>query len=395
MSQLEPTSHYSPVAKMLHWLVAGMVVLQFVLAKMADIAGDEGSELRELALLANHKSVGITILTLAIVRLGWRQKNDPPTLPDTLPRWQATASQVSHWSLYALLFAMPLTGWLMSSASAYSVSWFSLFQLPDLIAPNPEAKEIFKETHETLGKLLILVATIHIGAAIKHALVDKDSVLQRMVSIVSLAAFAVTIALGVTWLGIAGKNSDIASATATTESTAEIAAPVGNSGLPVWQIDYAASYIKFVGDQAGAEFEGTWESWSADLQLSSDQLELSFFDVTVDATSVETHDDERDVTLADPEWFDTMNFPEVYFRAGYFIVDGDSYVAEGQLIIKNVASPASLTFTVDFDGDSRVLNGTARLNRVALGLGTGEWEDTDWVGQDVTVGVHVEAVVGD
>ena len=380
---------------MLHWLVAGMIVLQFVLAKLADVASDEGSAVRELALLANHKSVGITIFALAIVRLVWRQSNQPPALPDTMPRWQITASQISHWSLYALLFAMPITGWLMSSASAYSVSWFNLFQLPDLVAPNPEAKEVFEGTHETLGKLLILIAAIHIGAAIKHALIDKDGVLQRMVSAISVVVFAAIVALGLAWLGGAGKSSGAASTAAPSESAAELAAPAVGSGLPVWQIDYAASSIKFVADQAGAEFEGIWESWSANLQFSPEQLGRSAFAVTVDATSGETQDDDRDVTLADPEWFDTMNFPEAYFRAANFSATDNGYIADGQLIIKNVASPAKLAFTIVTDGDSRVLNGTTQLDRLALGVGVGEWEDTEWVGKDVTVEVHVEAIVAD
>jgi len=390
-----PDNRYTPVAKMLHWLVAGMIVLQFVLAKLADVASDEGSAVRELALLANHKSVGITILALAIVRLVWRQNNQPPALPDTMPRWQITASQLSHWSLYALLFAMPITGWLMSSASAYSVSWFNLFQLPDLVAPNPEAKEVFEETHETLGKLLILVAMIHIGAAIKHALVDKDGVLQRMVSIASIVTFAVIVALGVTWLGGAGKSTRSAPTATPVEPAADFTAPAVSSELPVWQIDYASSYIKFTGDQAGAKFEGAWESWSGNLQFSADLLERSVFDVTVDAASAETQDDDRDVTLADPEWFDTMNFPEAYFRAAEFSATDNGYIADGQLIIKNVASAVKLTFTVVIDGNSRVLNGTAQLDRLALGVGVGEWEDTEWVGKDVTVEVRVEATVAD
>jgi len=382
---------------MLHWLVAGMIVLQFVLAKMADVASDEDSPVRELALLANHKSVGITILALAVVRLAWRQKNPPPALPATMPQWQITASHLSHWSLYALLFAMPVTGWLMSSASAYSVSWFNLFQIPDLVAPNPAAKEVFEEAHETLGKLLMLIAAVHIGAAIKHTLIDKDGVLRRIVSAVSLTGFAVVLALGIAWLGGAGGSSVDTKTTdgAEADSTSVAATVVTSSGLPVWQIDYANSYIKFIGDQAGAEFQGVWETWSAELQFSADQLALSIFDVTVDATSAATRDDDRDVTLADPEWFDTMNFPEAYFRASDFSATDDGYVADGQLIIKNVASPVKLAFTVTADGNSRVLDGTAQLDRLALGVGTGEWEDTDWVGKDVTVQVHVEALIGD
>jgi len=389
-------NHYSSVAKLLHWLVAGMVVLQFVLAKMADIASDEGSAVRELALLANHKSVGITILALAVVRLVWRQKNQPPALPGTMPQWQVTASHLSHWSLYALLFAMPITGWLMSSASAYSVSWFNLFQLPDFVAPNPELKEIFEETHETLAKLLAVIASIHIIAALKHAVIDKDDILSRMVSSISLALFVIVAALGAAWLGNVGSSSDSTSDTtpgAATDSSAVVEAPVANSDLPMWQIDYTTSYIKFSGDQAGAEFEGVWESWSADLQFDADNLDGSVIYVTVDTASGNTQDADRDGTLTDPEWFDTINFPDAYFRASDFSDSEDGYIASGQLIIKGLASPAQLLFTVAADGDKRVLTGTAQLDRLALGVGTGEWEDTEWVGKDVRVEVRIEATL--
>jgi cytochrome b561 len=313
-----------------------------------------------------------------------------------MPKWQATASHVSHWSLYALLFAIPITGWLMSSASAYSVSWFSLFQLPDFVAPNPELKEIFEETHETLAKLLAVIASVHIIAAIKHAVIDKDDILSRMVSSISLALFVIVAALGAAWLGNVGSSSDSTSDTtpgAATNSSAVVEAPVANSDLPMWQIDYTASYIKFSGDQAGAEFEGVWETWSADMQFDADNLDGSVFYVTVDTASGNTQDADRDGTLTDPEWFDTINFPEAYLRTSDFTRSEDDYIASGQLIIKGIASPVQLMFTVAANGDKRVLTGTAQLDRLALGVGTGEWEDTEWVGKDVRVQVRIEATL--
>jgi cytochrome b561/polyisoprenoid-binding protein YceI len=393
MSNADTTVHYTPVAKILHWLVAGMIVLQFVLAKLADLAP---SNLRELALLANHKSVGITILAVAVVRIIWRFRNKPPALPTSMPKWQVTASHVSHWSLYALLFAIPITGWLMSSASAYSVSWFNLFQLPDFVSPNPELKEIFEETHETLAKLLAVLASVHIIAAFKHAVVNKDDILSRMVSSVSVALFVIVAAFGAAWLGNVGKSSSSATDTSpavTTDGGAGVDAPVMSSDLPAWQVDYGTSYVRFIGDQAGAEFEGVWESWSADMRFDTDELESSVFDVAVDTASGNTQDTDRDDTLTDPEWFDSINFPEAYFRASDFSTSEDGYVASGQLIIKGLASPAQLLFTVAADGDKRVLTGTAQLDRLALGVGTGEWEDTEWVGKDVRVEVRVEATL--
>ena len=371
-------------------------MVQFVLAQLADNAP---SDLRELALLANHKSVGITILAVALLRIIWRFRHTPPALPAAMPRWQATASSISHWSLYALLFAVPMAGWLMSSASAYSVSWFNLFQLPDFVAPNPELKDVFEETHEVLAKLLLVIASVHVGAAVKHAVVDKDGVLQRMASVISVAVFFIVAGLGIAWLGGAGgtnpTTSDSNPAAAPVESTVA-QKPESASYLPLWEIDYAASYIGFVGDQAGAEFDGVWERWTAQLQFSTSDIDAGVFVVTIDTSSANTQDEDRDVTMADPEWFDTVNYPEATFRASRFSeIGAGKYVADGQLSIKGIASPVQLQFTVERSGERLVLDGNAKVDRLELGVGTGEWEDTEWVGKDVAVLVRVEATIRD
>ena len=169
---------YHAVARLLHWLIAGAIVLQYVLANMAD---NTDSKFRELVLLANHKSVGITILALALVRIGWRFfRRPPPALP--MANWQRIASVVSHVGLYALIILLPLTGWLMSSASNISVSWFNLFPLPDFVAPDESLSERFESVHEALARVLFLLSALHIAAAAKHTLIDKDGILRRISS---------------------------------------------------------------------------------------------------------------------------------------------------------------------------------------------------------------------
>lgn len=191
---------FAPAAKLLHWTIAGMVVLQFVLARLAENAEDV-SPVRELALLANHKSVGVSILILAIVRLGWRKFQVPPA-PLPMPQWQQQASMISHWLLYGLLFLLPISGWLMTSASAQSVSWFTIIQLPDLVGPDPALEEVLEEVHETFAKILFLLASVHILAALKHSLYDKDGAIGRISSAISIALFFIVIVLGVLTLTI-------------------------------------------------------------------------------------------------------------------------------------------------------------------------------------------------
>ncbi|HUX74346.1 MAG TPA: cytochrome b [Steroidobacteraceae bacterium] len=168
---------YGAVAQALHWLIAALIVVQFVLAKMA-IGLPLG--LHKLILLARHKSFGMTILVLAVLRLAWRLFNKPPALPAAMSRFDRGVARTTHAALYALLFAMPLTGWMMSSAKNYSVSWFNLFTWPNLIGPSDAAFKLLRSTHHLLSKLLLAVVVLHILAALKHHFWNKDGVLLRM-----------------------------------------------------------------------------------------------------------------------------------------------------------------------------------------------------------------------
>jgi cytochrome b561/polyisoprenoid-binding protein YceI len=359
---------YTGVAKILHWGVAGAIVLQYVLANLAD--GSE-SKFRELVLLANHKSVGITILVLALARIGWRFLKPPPA-PVPMPGWQRIASAVSHSALYALIILMPLSGWLMSSASNIPVSWFNLFQLPDVIGPHEGLAELFEETHEAMASILFVIAAIHIGAALKHAVIDRDDALRRITSPASLVLFVVVIVAGLLWLRPA--NADDAPA-------------------PAWLIDYEDSYVRFEAEQAGARFEGEWTDWQASIRFDPAGPSGSF-DVSVRVAGVATGDAERDDTLMDPEFFDSDDHPVVRYRADVFSAEGDDvFTADGSIEVKGIAIPAPLRFTIESEGGMRVLMGSARLDRLALGIGTGEWEDTSWIGRYVDVAVRVAATV--
>ena len=388
---------YPLISQLLHWVVAGLIIVQFVLANLAESAEDSGAILRQLALLANHKSVGMTILLLAILRLLWRIGHPPPPLPATMPLWQLRASQASHWALYSLLFLLPISGWLMSSASAYSVSWFNLFQFPDLLASDPELKEVFAEIHEILVLVLVFVAALHIAAALKHHFMDRDNVLLRMSSRLTIGTGICLALLGSLWLGGSGRSDNTGSAPAGAgqQAAGTQTQVVRASSLPLWQIDYENSFIQFTGSQAGASFTGSWESWVADIRFDGSAPGEGSFDVRVQTSDVITGDSERDATLAETDWFDTQSYPTAYYQADRFTPQADgSYIAEGKLIIKDFAAPVQLHFSIEESGGQRILEGRASVLRLALGVGTGEWADTSWVSDEVSVSVRVQAALG-
>jgi cytochrome b561 len=171
-------ARWGSVAQLIHWVIVVLIVTQFVLAYSSQSLP---LGMAKLAMLARHKSWGITILALAIIRLVWRLVNrESPPLPNTLKPWERAAAHVTHYGLYALLFAMPLTGWAMSSARQFPVSWFNLVQLPDFVAANRPLYDVLHSVHMWLSWALIAVAVLHIGAALKHHFVLKDTVLKRM-----------------------------------------------------------------------------------------------------------------------------------------------------------------------------------------------------------------------
>jgi cytochrome b561 len=171
------TVRWGAVSQFLHWLIVALLILQ---ATLGSIAADLPLGMKKLAMLARHKSVGITILGLAVLRLLWRWANPTPPLPDTLKPYERVLANVTHAALYILLFALPLTGWTMSSARGFPVSWFGFIQLPDLVPKNKILYDALLETHETLVWVLYGVVALHVLAALKHHFMLKDDVLRRM-----------------------------------------------------------------------------------------------------------------------------------------------------------------------------------------------------------------------
>jgi cytochrome b561 len=175
---LRNTSHrWGVLSQLFHWLIVVLIIVQVTLASLAD---DLPAGAKKLALLARHKSVGITILMLVILRLLWRSLNPTPLLPVTLKPYERFLARCTHALLYLLLFAMPLSGWMMSSARGFPVSWFGFFTLPDLVPKNKSLYLALLTTHEMLALTLAAVVTLHVAAALKHHFVLRDDVLRRM-----------------------------------------------------------------------------------------------------------------------------------------------------------------------------------------------------------------------
>ena len=161
----------------LHWIMAiliiGLLALGLYMVALP-------ISIQKLKLYGWHKELGFLVLFLVIFRITWRLGNLMPELE--LPWLEKIAARSMHWALYIFMFAMPLTGWLITSAAALPVSFFGLFTVPNLIAPNEQYRVLFELFHEYLGYALIAAISLHTAAALKHHFINKDTILRRMLS---------------------------------------------------------------------------------------------------------------------------------------------------------------------------------------------------------------------
>jgi len=171
------TDTYGALAKFLHWTIVVLIIAQYFVAEAADELPDG---IEKLSLLTRHKSLGMLVLILAVVRIGWKLANRGTPAPVSMPAWQRKAAAASHGLLYLLILLQPLSGWAMSSAANYPVTLFGWFQFPALVAPNHDLHEGLEELHEVLFYALAVVALLHAAAAVYHHAWMKDDTLRRM-----------------------------------------------------------------------------------------------------------------------------------------------------------------------------------------------------------------------
>lgn len=168
---------YGFVAKFLHWIIAFLVLFMLILGFLLDSLSHG---LRADFFYDLHKSIGLSVLILMVIRLFWRMMNKVPELPFTTPGWEKLLSKTTHILFYLALILMPLDGWIMSVTSGYAPSYFGLFTLNLPIEKNKALADFMTQVHQFLAWTLIVLITVHILAALKHYLFNKDTILQRM-----------------------------------------------------------------------------------------------------------------------------------------------------------------------------------------------------------------------
>ena len=168
---------YNPVAKLFHWIVVALLVMQIsialVLPSVLPATAADG-------LAAWHLSVGSTILLVMLLRLAWRLTHPPPPAPADLSLQLRMVSRATHWAFYAILIVLPLLGWTTASAYGATVRLFGLIPLPALTAPDKSFAEAIGKVHGAVAVMLLGLIALHVAGVLYHVLVKRDRVIHRM-----------------------------------------------------------------------------------------------------------------------------------------------------------------------------------------------------------------------
>jgi cytochrome b561 len=172
------SSRYDNVAVALHWILVVGILCQIALGLyLNEVPRNTPARTVWVNL---HKSVGISLGALILVRLYWRLTHRPPALPLTMPAWERTAARANHALLYVCMVGMPLAGYLATNFSRFGIKYFGLFELPPWGYNDPRIYALFNGTHQALAVVFIALIALHVAAALKHVAIDRDGLLRRM-----------------------------------------------------------------------------------------------------------------------------------------------------------------------------------------------------------------------
>lgn len=412
---------YSLGSIVLHWLIAAALAFQIVFAD--SLEGPRGPDL--FARFQLHKSVGITILLLSVLRVGWRLVAPRPAAVAG-PRWAMTLSGLVHLGFYVVMIGAPLTGWILVSTSDTKVDTLLFGSIPWPHLPVPQwLGEPSEELHEILPKVGIALFVQHVAGALRHQYLLGTPILARMLpggkgKAVGAVLLAAAIMLGAIVLGkIAdpkgAKALPIAAAPAESvpaDTPAVEAEPVAEEKEEASEVAAAeepeavkeprnwtvapGGRLGFTAQWNGEPVNGSFGKWSGSILFAPEALDASKVDISIDLVSVDTGDSQRDGTLTDSDFFDTGRFAKASYRASSFkALGGDRYRADGTLTLRGVSKPVPLAFTLTVTGNKARARGTARIDRTSFGVGQGEYASTAEIAGPVAISFDFSATAKD
>ncbi|MEM9438169.1 MAG: cytochrome b/b6 domain-containing protein [Pseudomonadota bacterium] len=390
MTLTNTASTYGTVTKTFHWLTALLIVGVIATGTIAhNLATDDPTSLAwKVQLYSVHKTIGLTIFFTAILRIAWAISQPKPGPIGEHKKWQGFLAELCHYTLYASLILVPLTGWMTHAATEgfAPIKWPFGQELP-FIPNDPELAERFATAHLFFERVMVASLFLHIAGALKHHVWDKDPTLVRM------------------WFGLpkiklsavgpapkAALPAVTALAIFAAVGTAAAIQPVKQGGLDIPALEEVASdwrvldgKIEISVVQFGAETIGEFADWTAGITFDPDAPGdvKGSADVTISIGSLTLGNVTADALS--PDFFDVGNHATATV-SGDIVAVGDAYELQGSITVKGTEAPLALPFALELDGDTARAQGQVTLQRLDFNVGESmPGDDTVGFGVDVTI----------
>ena len=367
---------YSDVAIGLHWLIALLIIGLVAVGKFMTGLGND-DPLR-FVLTQWHKTFGITVLLLSVVRLLWRFGHNPPAHPRGRPRSQRRASALVHGLLYLCLFLVPISGWVLVSVSPLNIDTllFDVIPWPHLepfasYTDKAHQVERFTDYHVLAGNLLLVLMLGHIGAALLHQFVYRDGILRR---IWTWRGLGVGFLLPVLFVGAAVFAYSAYS-------------PLGKNP----PLQAGASAVSFEARVAGDASIGNFIESTVTAVLDRNALENSSLVAVVKTAGATSDNPQVQSSLPGSDWFDVKAFPEARFESTRITVnDSGEFAVTGQLTIKGISTEVNFPMSISDENGQQFASGKFPIDRRDYAIGMKSQGTDDNVGFDVIIHFRFE-----
>ncbi len=398
------TGSYGAVARVLHWAtVLGILVL----VPLGLIASDLAHVLRDAAspdpamlaragqLFSWHKTLGLAVFLLAVLRISWAMTQPRPGLLNADRRLEAGLAETVHWLLYGSLVAMPLTGWMHHAATeGFAPILWPFGQGLPFVPKDVALAEVFGVMHRVSGWVMGAAIVLHVAGALKHHLIDRDATLRRMVTGEGPALLPTArrhvlpamLALAV-WGGAVGLAAG--PLLMPVEGMVRAEMPALQAGGGEWRVTDGT--LGLTVQQFGKPVTGQFADWTANIQFTDNPAEPRNGRVEVQVAIASLTLGSVTAQAMGADFFDAATHPVAVFRAD--ILRGDApgaFVARGRLALKGVELPLELPFTLVMDGDVARMTGQAVLDRRGFGIGQ-TMADAGTLGFEVLLDVALSA----
>ena len=399
--------HYGAVARSLHWLTALLILASIGLGLYAENLPLGGAEAlaAKVQAFSLHKTLGMAAFAAALLRILWALTQTRPAPIHPERRLETFAADLVHWALYAAMILMPLSGWVHHAAlDGFAPILWPFGQGLPFVPKSESLAEAAGMLHGLMSKLLIASVLLHVAGALKHAVLDRDGTLGRMltgrpagpqggasaghaIAPALLALGLIAAVFAAVLLRPAAPQAEApaeAPAAAPTEAATETAAPATGGN---WQV--TTGTLAFTVKQMGADVQGTLPDWRADITFDETPSNGTHGRVKVEIdTTTLTLGSVTDQARG-PEFFDSANHKTALFEAE-ILPAPTGYEAKGTLTLRGQTQPVSLPFTLTLAGDTATMQGAVRLDRRAFGMGA-SYGDESSVGFGVDVAISLTA----